>query len=116
MNQFDKDINVINQQIKFTYQNNGVLVEYSLKATDDSDPYAVIDAIDRLTFAIAAIGATDISTTKTVSPSQPVKQTYKGKCDDCGNIAITPFKPKDNKPLYCNECYKKHNYKDNLGY
>ncbi|MFX1313918.1 MAG: CxxC-x17-CxxC domain-containing protein [Promethearchaeota archaeon] len=33
---------------------------------------------------------------------------YKATCADCGNTCEVPFKPKEGRPVYCRECYKKH--------
>ena len=29
-------------------------------------------------------------------------------CADCGAEAQVPFKPKNDKPVYCSECFSKH--------
>lgn len=29
-------------------------------------------------------------------------------CDECGAEAQVPFKPKNDKPVYCSECFAKH--------
>ena len=39
----------------------------------------------------------------------PGKRTmYKATCADCGNECEVPFQPKEGRPVYCRECYKKH--------
>ena len=29
-------------------------------------------------------------------------------CGDCGNECQVPFKPKDDRPVYCRECFQNH--------
>ncbi|MCX6671400.1 MAG: DNA-directed RNA polymerase [Euryarchaeota archaeon] len=29
-------------------------------------------------------------------------------CSDCGKETQGPFKPRENRPIYCRECLKKH--------
>lgn len=36
------------------------------------------------------------------------RQMFKTVCADCGKECEVPFQPKDNRPVYCNECYPKH--------
>ena len=33
---------------------------------------------------------------------------HKATCADCGNECEVPFKPKEDRPVYCRECYRKH--------
>ncbi|MEW6528575.1 MAG: CxxC-x17-CxxC domain-containing protein [Candidatus Micrarchaeota archaeon] len=33
---------------------------------------------------------------------------YPATCSDCGAACEVPFKPKEGRPVYCRECYKKH--------
>jgi len=37
------------------------------------------------------------------------REMHKTTCADCGSECEVPFVPKGDKPVYCNECYKKHN-------
>ncbi len=36
------------------------------------------------------------------------RQMYQATCADCGQSCEVPFTPRGDKPVYCNECYKKH--------
>ncbi len=36
------------------------------------------------------------------------RETFKATCSDCGQECDVPFKPTQGKPVYCNECFKKH--------
>ncbi|MBD3171462.1 hypothetical protein GF326_03215 [Candidatus Bathyarchaeota archaeon] len=36
------------------------------------------------------------------------REMHKITCSDCGNEAEVPFKPTEGRPVYCQECYKKH--------
>ena len=29
-------------------------------------------------------------------------------CADCGKVDSVPFEPKNDKPVYCSECFEKH--------
>ncbi len=40
-------------------------------------------------------------------PSGP-REMHKATCADCGNETEVPFKPSGDRPVYCQECYKKH--------
>jgi len=39
--------------------------------------------------------------------SQP-RQTYTVTCADCGCETTVPFRPREERPVYCKECYEKH--------
>ncbi len=39
--------------------------------------------------------------------NQP-RQTYNVICADCGCETMVPFKPREERPVYCKECYEKH--------
>ena len=39
--------------------------------------------------------------------NQP-RQTYTVVCADCGAETTVPFKPREERPVYCKECYAKH--------
>ena len=34
--------------------------------------------------------------------------SFKVVCDECGKNCTVPFKPSGNKPVYCSECFEKH--------
>ena len=36
------------------------------------------------------------------------REMHKVTCADCGNEAEVPFKPDENRPVYCKECFQKH--------
>jgi len=36
------------------------------------------------------------------------RQFYKATCSECGQECEVPFKPTEGRPVYCNECFKKH--------
>jgi CxxC-x17-CxxC domain-containing protein len=35
------------------------------------------------------------------------KQRYTVICDECGVETTVPFKPREDKPVYCSECFNK---------
>jgi CxxC-x17-CxxC domain-containing protein len=37
------------------------------------------------------------------------KTMFEAKCTSCGKAAMVPFKPTEGKPVYCRECFSKHN-------
>jgi len=39
---------------------------------------------------------------------QQPKEYFKTKCSDCGNECEVPFKPTQGRPVYCRDCFKKH--------
>ena len=39
--------------------------------------------------------------------NQP-RQTYTVTCADCGCETTVPFKPREERSVYCKECYEKH--------
>jgi len=39
--------------------------------------------------------------------SQP-RQMYPVVCADCGVETTVPFEPREERPVYCKECYAKH--------
>jgi len=36
------------------------------------------------------------------------REMHKITCSDCGNEAEVPFKPDGSRPVYCQECFRKH--------
>jgi CxxC-x17-CxxC domain-containing protein len=34
---------------------------------------------------------------------------YEAVCAECGQTAHVPFKPTDDRPVYCKDCYSKRN-------
>ncbi len=36
-------------------------------------------------------------------------------CDECGKSCEVPFKPTSSKPIYCSDCFKKHDSKGGSG-
>jgi CxxC-x17-CxxC domain-containing protein len=32
---------------------------------------------------------------------------FEATCASCGQVASVPFEPKKNKPVYCNDCFRK---------
>jgi len=41
-------------------------------------------------------------------PFDREREMFDAKCADCGNDCQIPFKPKDDRPVYCSECFQKH--------
>jgi len=41
-------------------------------------------------------------------PFDREREMFDAKCADCGNDCRLPFKPKEDRPVYCNECFQKH--------
>jgi CxxC-x17-CxxC domain-containing protein len=35
------------------------------------------------------------------------RQTYTATCDSCGNEAQLPFEPRQDRPVYCSDCFSK---------
>jgi CxxC-x17-CxxC domain-containing protein len=35
------------------------------------------------------------------------KRMYTAVCDECGKTCEVPFKPSNNKPIYCSDCFEK---------
>ena len=35
----------------------------------------------------------------------PVRETFTATCAQCGGEAVVPFKPTENRPVYCSECF-----------
>jgi len=36
------------------------------------------------------------------------RKMFTATCGDCGNECQIPFEPKNDRPVYCNECYPNH--------
>ncbi len=36
------------------------------------------------------------------------REMFTTTCGDCGNECQVPFKPKDDRPVYCRECFQNH--------
>ncbi len=43
------------------------------------------------------------------------REMFTATCGDCGNECQIPFKPKDDRPVYCRECFQKHKPQDRGG-
>jgi CxxC-x17-CxxC domain-containing protein len=35
------------------------------------------------------------------------RQMYPATCSDCGKTTEVPFEPRNGKPIYCSDCYRK---------
>lgn len=35
------------------------------------------------------------------------REMHKATCSECGNECEVPFKPKEDRPVYCKECFAK---------
>ena len=35
------------------------------------------------------------------------REMHKATCSECGAECEVPFKPKEDRPVYCKECYRK---------
>ena len=40
--------------------------------------------------------------------SDAPREMFKAKCADCGQDCEVPFKPREDRPVYCRACYPKH--------
>ncbi|UAL08222.1 MAG: hypothetical protein KRP56_02960 [Candidatus Methanogranum gryphiswaldense] len=40
------------------------------------------------------------------------KEFFKATCSDCGQECEVPFKPTQGRPVYCKDCFKKHQPED----
>jgi CxxC-x17-CxxC domain-containing protein len=36
------------------------------------------------------------------------REMHKATCADCGQECEVPFKPAEDRPVYCRDCYQKH--------
>ena len=36
------------------------------------------------------------------------REMHKATCGDCGKDCEVPFEPRQDKPVYCNECFPNH--------
>ena len=36
------------------------------------------------------------------------REMFTAKCGDCGNECQVPFQPKEDRPVYCRECFPNH--------
>ncbi len=36
------------------------------------------------------------------------RQMYDAVCADCGNACQVPFEPRQDRPVYCSDCFSKH--------
>ena len=41
------------------------------------------------------------------------RQLYDAVCADCGAATQVPFKPRNDRPVYCSECYQNHRMAQN---
>lgn len=37
------------------------------------------------------------------------REMFDAVCSDCGKTCKVPFKPKDDRPVYCSDCFSKQN-------
>lgn len=40
------------------------------------------------------------------------REYFKAVCSDCGKECEVPFKPTQGRPVYCRDCFKKHQPED----
>ena len=36
------------------------------------------------------------------------REMHDAKCGDCGNDCQVPFRPKEDRPVYCRDCFQNH--------
>ena len=48
-------------------------------------------------------------------PFDREREMFTATCGDCGNECQIPFKPKDDRPVYCRECFQKHKPQERSG-
>jgi len=48
-------------------------------------------------------------------PFDREREMFKATCGDCGNECELPYKPKDDRPVYCRECFQKHKPQERSG-
>ena len=36
------------------------------------------------------------------------REMHKAVCSDCKKECTVPFKPREDRPIYCRDCYSKH--------
>lgn len=41
------------------------------------------------------------------SSSYTTRQMFPATCSDCGKATQVPFEPRNGKPVYCSDCYRK---------
>ena len=39
--------------------------------------------------------------------SRPEREMFEAVCAECGQTAKVPFRPRDDRPVYCSECFAK---------
>lgn len=44
---------------------------------------------------------------KRKNASRAGREMYEATCASCGGVAKVPFKPRDDRPVYCSECFAK---------
>ena len=49
-------------------------------------------------------------------PFDREREMFDATCGDCGNECKIPFKPREDRPVYCNECFQKHKPEQRGGY
>ncbi len=40
------------------------------------------------------------------------REMFKAVCSDCGKECEVPFKPTEGRPVYCRDCFRKHQPED----
>jgi len=53
-------------------------------------------------------GVKDMGYRERRSSDRGPREMHKIICSDCGKEAEVPFKPTEGRPVYCQECFKKH--------
>jgi len=41
--------------------------------------------------------------------SRPAREMFEATCSGCGGVAMVPFKPSGDKPVYCRDCFSSKN-------
>jgi CxxC-x17-CxxC domain-containing protein len=39
---------------------------------------------------------------------RPMRESFKAVCSECGANCDLPFKPSQDRPVYCRDCFQKH--------
>jgi CxxC-x17-CxxC domain-containing protein len=52
-------------------------------------------------------GGNSYSNNNSNSGYSPARQMFPAVCSDCGKATSVPFEPRQGRPVYCSDCYRK---------
>jgi CxxC-x17-CxxC domain-containing protein len=84
------------------------IAESASKITNQNQDLVVVDLEDQVAMVVTSGGYGGNRGSRFGRRDDRPREMFDAKCGDCGNDCQVPFKPKDDRPVYCRDCFQNH--------